>query len=90
MANNNFDSNFTRKLARSFLASFENERIVSKNVNTQFIQTNSFDPSTGDTIDIKRPTDFVSAFGNSYRYRYGARLCTVRYGEHRAIVWYSW
>jgi len=60
MANNNFDSNFTRKLARSFLASFENERIVSKNVNTQFIQTNSFDPSTGDTIDIKRPTDFVS------------------------------
>ncbi len=60
MANNNFDSNFTRKLARSFTAAFENERCISKNVNTQFIQTNSFDPSTGDTIDIKRPTDFKS------------------------------
>ncbi len=60
MANNNFDSNFTRKLARSFTTAFENERVISKNVNTQFIQTNSFNPSTGDTIDIKRPTDFVS------------------------------
>lgn len=57
---NNLDSNITRKLARSFLEPFEIERVLSKNVNTQFI-SGSYNASSGKTIDIKRPTDFVSS-----------------------------
>lgn len=56
---NNFDSNFTRKLARVFLEKFDNERVLSKNVDTQLLQ-GKFNPSTGDTVDFKRPTDYVS------------------------------
>jgi len=57
---NNFDSNITRKLARVFLDEFETARIMSKNVNTQLLKTHSFNPSSGDTIDFKRPTDYKS------------------------------
>lgn len=56
---NNFDSNFTRKLARVFLEKFDSDRILSKNVNTQLL-TGRFDPSTGTVVDFKRPTDYVS------------------------------
>jgi P22 coat protein - gene protein 5 len=56
---NDFSSNFTRKLARVFLEKFESERVLSKNVNTQLL-AGKFDPSTGDTVDFKRPTDYVS------------------------------
>jgi hypothetical protein len=56
---NNFDSNFTRKLARVFLEKFDNERVLSKNVDTQLL-SNKFAPDTGDTVDFKRPTDYVS------------------------------
>ena len=56
---NNFDSNFTRKLARVFLEKFDSERVLSKNVNTQLL-AGKFDPSTGDNYDFKRPTDYVS------------------------------
>ena len=56
---NNFDSNFSRKLMRSFLDKFENERVITKNVDTQLF-AGKFNPSTGDSIDVKRPTDYVS------------------------------
>lgn len=56
---NDFSNNITRKLARSFLQAFESERVLSANVNTQFL-SNAFSPSTGDTVDIKRPTDYKS------------------------------
>lgn len=56
---NDFDSNVTRSLAKAFLKSFESTRVLSKNVNTQFL-ANAYNPSTGDTVDIKRPTDFKS------------------------------
>ena len=56
---NNFDSNITRKLARVFLEKFESSRVHSKNVNTQLLD-GKFNPSSGDTIDFKRPTDYVS------------------------------
>lgn len=59
MANNSFDSNFTRQLMRSFLKAFETERVLSKNVDTQLFQ-GKFNPSTGENIDIKRPTDYRS------------------------------
>lgn len=57
---NNFDSNFTRKLARVFLEKFESARIHSKNVNTQLL-AGKFDPSSGDTVDFKRPTDYTTS-----------------------------
>lgn len=56
---NNFDSNFTRKLARVFLEKFDSERVLSKNVNTQLLR-GKFDPSTGENVDFKRPTDYKS------------------------------
>lgn len=56
---NDFSSNFTRKLARVFLEKFDSERVLSKNVNTQLLQ-GKFNPSTGDNVDFKRPTDYVS------------------------------
>lgn len=56
---NSFDSNFTRKLMRSFLDKFESERVLTKNVNTQLF-AGKFDGSTGDKIDVKRPTDYVT------------------------------
>ncbi len=56
---NSFDSNITRKLARVFLEKFETNRVLSKNVDTQLL-SNKFDPSSGDTVDFKRPTDYKS------------------------------
>jgi len=54
---NSFDSNFSRKLMSSFLNKFESERVLTKNVDTQLF-AGKFNGSTGDTIDIKRPTDY--------------------------------
>lgn len=56
---NNFDSNFTNKLMRVFLEKFESARVLSKNVDTQLLD-GKFDPSTGDTVFFKRPTDYKS------------------------------
>lgn len=56
---NDFDSNFTRKLARVFLEKFDSDRVLSKNVDTQLL-AGKFAPDTGDTVDFKRPTDYVS------------------------------
>lgn len=56
---NNFDSNFTNKLARVFLEKFETARVLSKNVNTQMLD-GKFDPSTGTSVFFKRPTDYTS------------------------------
>ena len=38
----------------------ESERVLSKNVNTSLL-SNVFNPSTGDTVDYKRPTDYKSS-----------------------------
>ena len=57
---NNFDSNFTRKLARIFLEKFESARVLSKNVDTQLL-AGRFDPSSGSNVDFKRPTDYTSS-----------------------------
>lgn len=56
---NQFDSNITRKLARVFIDKFESKRVLSKAVNTQLLE-GKFDPSSGTTVDFKRPTDYVS------------------------------
>jgi P22 coat protein - gene protein 5. len=56
---NNFDSNFTRKLMREFIPAFESQRVISKEVNTQLFN-GAFNPAAGDTVDIKRPTDYIS------------------------------
>jgi hypothetical protein len=54
---NNFESNITRKLMEKVLPAFDTERVVSKEVNTQMFK-GAFNPSTGDTIDVQRPTDY--------------------------------
>lgn len=54
---NNFESNFTRKLMMKVADRFEANRLLSKQVDTQ-TYSGSFNPNTGDTIDIKRPTDY--------------------------------
>lgn len=56
---NDFSSNFTRQVARVFLEKFETERVLSKNVNTQLLQ-GRFNPASGENVDFKRPTDYVS------------------------------
>ncbi len=56
---NNFDSNFTRKLARVFLDKFETNRVLSKNVDTQLLK-GQFDPASGANVDFKRPNDYIS------------------------------
>ena len=56
---NDLASNFTRKLARVFLEKFESARVLSKNVDTQLL-AGRFGPDTGDTVDFKRPTDYIT------------------------------
>lgn len=56
---NNFDSNITEKLARVFLEKFESKRVLSKMVDTKLL-SGAFNPSTGDTVSYKRPTDYKS------------------------------
>ena len=55
----NFDSNFTRQLARVFLEKFDSERVLTKNVDTQLL-AGKFNPASGENVDFKRPTDYVS------------------------------
>lgn len=57
---NNFDSNITRQLTKIFLEKMESTRVLSKSVNTSLL-TNAFNPSTGETVDYKRPTDYKSS-----------------------------
>lgn len=57
---NNFDSNITTKLARVFLEKFESARVLTKNVDTQLL-TGQFGPSSGTTVNFKRPTDYISS-----------------------------
>ena len=54
---NNFESNFTRKLMMKVADRFEANRMMSKMVDSQTFK-GAFNPNTGDTIDIKRPTDY--------------------------------
>lgn len=56
---NNLESNVTRQLARVFTKKFDSMRVLSKNVDTQLL-TGRFNPSSGTTVDFKRPTDYVS------------------------------
>jgi hypothetical protein len=57
---NNFDSNFTRQLARVFLEKFESARVLSKNVDTQLL-AGKFNPASGANVDFKRPTDYTTS-----------------------------
>ena len=54
---NNFESNFTRKLMMKVADATEANRVLSKNVDSQTF-SGAFNPNTGDTVDIKRPTDY--------------------------------
>jgi len=54
---NNLTSNITRKLMRVFLKAFESNRVVTKTVDTQLL-SGKFTPSSGSTVDFKRPHDY--------------------------------
>lgn len=56
---NDFTSNISRKLMRSFLKAFEHSRVLTKTVNTQLF-SGKFNPASGSTIDVKRPHDYRS------------------------------
>ena len=56
---NDLSSNVTRPLARVFLEAFETTRVITKSVNTQLL-TGRFNPSTGSSVDFKRPHDYNS------------------------------
>ena len=56
---NNLNSNVTRKVARVFLDAFESNRVVTKTVDTQLL-SGKFNPSSGSTVDFKRPHDYNS------------------------------
>jgi hypothetical protein len=56
---NNFDSNITRLLMRKFLKPFESNRVLTRTVDTQLFQ-GAYNPTSGTTIDVKRPTDYKS------------------------------
>jgi hypothetical protein len=57
---NNFDKNFTTKLAKGVLDGFESNRVLSKTVNTQKLD-GKFNPDSGDKVLFKRPTDYVAS-----------------------------
>ena len=57
---NNFDSNFTRQLAKVILKSFDTNRVLSKNVDTQLLDGRYSKSDTGEYVDFKRPTDYRS------------------------------
>jgi len=81
---NNFDSNFSRKLMRSFLDKFESERVLTKNVDTQLF-AGKFNGSTGDTIDVKRPTDFKTVRTSTGDVS-GATKSSIVTGKASAVV----
>lgn len=56
---NNFEKNFTTKLAKGVIDAFEGNRVLSKNVNTQKLD-GKFNADSGDTTLFKRPTDYRS------------------------------
>ncbi len=56
---NNFSSNFTDRIIRTFLKKFEEARVLSKKVNTQLL-TGQFNPASGERVRFKRPTDYRS------------------------------
>ncbi|MBL4622911.1 MAG: hypothetical protein JKY89_10975 [Immundisolibacteraceae bacterium] len=82
---NNFDSNFTRKLMRSFLDKFESERVLTKNVDTQMF-AGKFNGSTGDTIDVKRPTDFITRRTSNGDVSSGSGKSDIITGKASAVV----
>jgi len=56
---NNLSSNTTTPLAKGFLKAVESTRVLTKAVNTQKLE-GKFNPSTGSTVDFKRPHQYNS------------------------------
>ena len=56
---NNFESNFTRKVMMKVAEKVESNRVMSKNVDTQRF-SGAFNPNSGQSVDIKRPTDYTT------------------------------
>jgi hypothetical protein len=70
---------------RSFLDKFESSRVLTKNVDTQMF-AGKFNGSTGDTIDVKRPTDFVTRRTSNGDVSSGAGKSDIITGKASAVV----
>lgn len=55
---NSFDSNFSTKLMKAFMAGFEASRVLTKTVNTSLFK-GKFSPDSGTTVDVKRPHQYL-------------------------------
>lgn len=55
---NNLNSNTTTKLLKAFLPSFESSLVLSKTVDRKIIGDGQFEPSSGSTVNVKRPHDY--------------------------------
>ena len=82
---NDFASNFTRPLMRVFLEQFDSKRVLSKNVNTQLFE-GKFNPSTGQNIDVKRPTDYITRRTSTGDVSSGASKSDIITGKATATV----
>lgn len=58
---NNLTSNTSSIVLKKFLPGFMSDLVSCKTVNRQLIGDGDLDPSTGDTIAVKRPTQFKSS-----------------------------
>lgn len=56
---NELTSNITRKVLRSFIKAFQSNRVLTKTVDTRLFR-GRFGPSSGSTVDIKRPHDYTT------------------------------
>ena len=56
---NNLVSNVTKKVLRAFMRGFEANTVLLKTVDTQMF-SGEFNPSSGSTVDIKRPHQYLS------------------------------
>jgi hypothetical protein len=91
---NNLSSNTTTKVARVFLDAAESSKVLCKTINTT-LYSDEFTPQYGDTIYVKRPTDYKAirtADGDLSAQSVspiiaGRAACTV---QNYITVWIDW
>ena len=57
---NNFASNVTEKLLRKFLVGWNSDLVTLKTIDRQVITDADWDPTSGETIKVKRPHDYFT------------------------------
>ena len=57
---NTFTSNVTEKLLRKFLEDWDSDLVTLKTIDRKVIKDSDWDPSSGDTVKVKRPHDYAT------------------------------